>query len=235
MLFSLSFLSLFSFRPHPQSSCLGWKFVLIRGLCRLALLSFVGQKGANWHCANENPLSLLHAPLPPQSDFLLAFVYSTFVVLAAFLFFSCSDLCFFLSLLPTSWCFSLLFTISCSSHFLISFPLILWRFTELFFLILLLTVDINGHWHHCRFCSCFFHIEHELSSHKTDPFYIPMRPTFPTSQPWVPQTAACLSSFCVLEWRKQQIFYCARRLCSKWGIWEWGLSKAMLWLTEKQN
>lgn len=51
----------------PHSICLGWRFVLIRGLCWLALLSLAVQKGTNWQWANESPLSPSCAQLPPRS------------------------------------------------------------------------------------------------------------------------------------------------------------------------
>lgn len=122
---------------------------------------------------------MLHSHLSQSSHWPL-FIPSLLFLLLSFS--SHSDRCFFLNVLPTSWCFfpsSFLFPVKVIFWSL--FPLILWRFTELFIPILLLTVDVNGHRRHCRFCSCFFHIEYELSSHKTDPFYIPMRPASPTS------------------------------------------------------
>lgn len=65
-LFLSSILSLsLSFLPLPPSICLGWRFVLIRGLCWLALLSLAVQKGTNWQWADESPLSPSCAQLPP--------------------------------------------------------------------------------------------------------------------------------------------------------------------------
>lgn len=49
----------------PDSICSGWRFVLIRTLCWPPLLSLAVQKGTNWQWANESPLSLSGAQLPP--------------------------------------------------------------------------------------------------------------------------------------------------------------------------
>lgn len=55
----------------PHSICWGWRFVLIRGLYWLALLSLAVQKGTNWQWANESPsiylLLVLQLPLPTPS------------------------------------------------------------------------------------------------------------------------------------------------------------------------
>lgn len=93
--------------PHsprlPDSMCSGWRFVLIRGLCRPPLLSLAVQKGTNWQWANESPLSLSGAQLPPLHSgprFSLPLLCFALLYLFPLLLCLCSITFPFLSFLP---------------------------------------------------------------------------------------------------------------------------------------
>lgn len=84
------------------------------------------------------------------------------------------------------------------------------------------------------FLACLFRVDSESSSHQTGLLHMPMRPAFLCLTMMSNATATSLGSVHLMQGRKaiDNLQWNESRTMSR-GTWEWGLSEATLWLTEK--